>query len=90
VKTVATTGVGVVELVEAINKFRSHSTSAGAKRRRDRSQSRLRELVSQRVMSRLEQSTWGKGELESMVERVAAREIDPYTAADQLVEKAFA
>jgi LAO/AO transport system kinase len=90
VKTVATTGVGVVELVEAINTFRSHSTSASAERRRDRSQSRLRELVSQRVMSRLEQSTWGKGELESMVERVAAREIDPYTAADQLVDKAFA
>ena len=76
--------------VEAINKFRSHSTSASAERRRDRSQSRLRELVSQRVMSRLEQSIWGKGELESMVERVAAREIDPYTAADQLVDKAFA
>src|SRR5436190_8858166 len=90
VRTVATTGAGVAELVEAINRFRSHSTSASAERRRDRSQSRLRELVSQRVMSRLEQSTWGKGELESMVERVAAREIDPYTAADQLVDKAFA
>jgi LAO/AO transport system kinase len=90
VKTVATTGEGVVELVDAITAFRSHSQSANAARRRDRSQNRLRELIAQRVMTRLERSAWGKGELASMVDRVAARDIDPYTAADQLVEKAFA
>ena len=89
-KTVATTGAGVVELMKAIDAFRAHSQSANAARRRERSQNRLRELVSQRVMSRLEQSAWGTGELAAMVDRVAARDIDPYTAADQLVEKAFA
>ena len=72
------------------NRFRAHAQATNAARRRDRSQNRLRELVSQRVMSRLERSAWGQGELASMVDRVAARDIDPYTAAEQLVEKAFA
>jgi GTPase len=90
VKTVATTGAGIPDLVDAINRFRAHSRAASASRRRDRSQNRLRELVSQRVMSRLEQSAWGQGELAFMVDRVAARDIDPYTAAEQLVAKAFA
>ena len=89
-KTVATTGVGIPELVQAIDAFRARSQSGNAERRRDRSQTRLRDLVSQRVMSRLEKSAWGRGELASMVDRVASREIDPYTAADALVEKAFA
>jgi LAO/AO transport system kinase len=89
-KTVATTGAGVGEVVDAINAFRAHSAATNAVRRRERSQSRLRDLVSQRVMSRLEQSAWGKGELAAMVERVASRDVDPYTAAEQLVEKAFA
>jgi len=90
VKTVATTGAGVSELVDAINRFRAHSQATNAARRRDRSQNRLRELVSQRVMSRLERSAWGQGELAAMVDRVAARDVDPYTAAEALVEKAFA
>jgi len=89
-KTVATTGVGIAALVQAIDAFRARSQSSNAERRRDRSQIRLRELVSQRVMSRLEKSAWGKGELASMVDRVASREIDPYTAAEALIEKAFA
>ncbi len=89
-KTVATTGEGVGELVEAIATFRARSEAANAVRRRERSESRLRELLSQRVMSRLEQSAWGQGAVATMVDRVASRDLDPYSAADQLMEKAFA
>jgi LAO/AO transport system kinase len=89
-KTVATTGAGVKELVEAIATFRSHMQAAGRSRRRVRSETRLRDLLSERVMTRLEQSAWGQGEVAAMVDRVAARELDPYSAADQLLEKAFA
>jgi len=90
VKTVATTGAGVPELMGAIDAFRAHARAAHVSRRRDRSESRLRDLLSQRVMSRLEHSAWGKGALAAMVDRVASRELDPYSAADQLLEKAFA
>src|SRR5437867_244825 len=49
-KTTATTGLGVEEVVEAIWRFRAHSEGTRAVRRRTRSESRLRELVSQRFM----------------------------------------
>jgi LAO/AO transport system kinase len=90
VKTVATTGEGVADLMDAIEQFREHARPKGDARRRARSESRLRELVSKRLMIRLEQRVLGAGELAALVDRVAAREIDPYTAADQLVRKVFA
>ncbi len=90
VKTIATTGAGVTELIDAIAKFRAHAAAAHVSRRRNRSESRLRDLLSQRVMARLEQSAWGQGELAAMVDRVASRDIDPYSAADHLLQKAFA
>jgi LAO/AO transport system kinase len=84
-KTVATNGAGVPELVEAIWNFRSHSEAARSARRQQRSEFRLRELVAQQFMQHLERGMLKPGELAAMVERVAAREIDPYTAADELL-----
>ena len=84
-KTIATNGTGVPELVDAIWKFRSHSETTQSARRQKRSAFRLRELVATRFMDHLEQGVLRPGELEAMVERVAAREIDPYTAADELL-----
>ncbi len=63
VKTVATTGQGIPELVEAIAQFRAHSLGTQAARRRTRSEYRLRELVSQRFMDHLERQVLRQGEL---------------------------
>jgi hypothetical protein len=38
-------------------------------------------------MQRLERDVLAPGEFASLAERVAAREIDPYTAADQLLSR---
>src|SRR5256886_13346501 len=54
VTTVATSGRGVPELLEAVWTFRRHSTNAQTTRRRTRSEYRLRELVAHRFMDRLE------------------------------------
>ena len=89
VKTVATTGDGVPALMDAIARFREHARSNEGTRRRSRAESRLREIVSERLMARLERSV-GPGDLAALVERVAARQLDPYTASDQLVKKVFA
>jgi LAO/AO transport system kinase len=88
VKTVATSGAGVAELVRAIEQFRTHSTQSQAARRKTRSEYRLRELVSQRFMDRLERDVLAQGELAAIVDRIAAREIDPYTAANDLLARA--
>jgi LAO/AO transport system kinase len=88
-KTVATTGAGVPELVAAIEQFRAHSNDTQAARRKTRSEYRLRELVSHRFMEHLEREVLGTGELRSMVDRIAARELDPYTAANDLLGRAL-
>ena len=87
-KTVATSGQGVAELVEAIETFRGRSGPVQAARRRTRGEHRLRELVSQRFMDHLERAVLKPGELVAIVDRLAARELDPYTAAADLVARA--
>jgi GTPase len=85
VKTVATTGQGVADLLDAIRRFREHSRPAQAARRHARSEYRLRELVSQHFMDHLESHVLKPGEMKAIVDRIAARDVDPYTAADQLL-----
>ena len=88
-KTVATSGRGVPELVDAIWRFRAHSARTQAARRRTRSEYRLRELVSHRFMEHLERAVLAPGELGAIVDRIAARELDPYTAANDLLARAL-
>jgi LAO/AO transport system kinase len=90
VKTIATSGQGVPELVDAIWRFRRHSERTQAARRRIRSESRLRELVSQRFMDHLERHVLAPGELSAVVDRIAERAVDPYTAASELVARTLA
>jgi LAO/AO transport system kinase len=93
VKTVATTGGGVPELVEAISRFREHarrSSDVGAERQRVRAESALRELISQRFMDYLEREVLRSGELSSVVDRITRREIDPYSAVSELLARATA
>jgi LAO/AO transport system kinase len=89
-KTVATTGSGTTRLVDAIWDFRAHAEPTRVARRALRSEYRLRELVAHRFMEHLERSVLAPGELASLVGRVATREVDPYTAAAALLERAIA
>jgi LAO/AO transport system kinase len=89
IKTVATTGAGVTDLDLAIRNFRAHAAGRQAERRKTRSAYRLRELVSQRFMSHLERQVLPAGEFDAIVERIAARDLDPYTAAKDLLTRAL-
>ncbi len=90
VKTVATTGAGIADLELAIKNFRTHAGDRQADRRKTRSAYRLRELVSQRFMSHLERDVLAEGEFDAIVERIAVRDLDPYTAARDLLKRALA
>jgi LAO/AO transport system kinase len=89
VKTVATTGAGVAELMEAVDRFRGHASPQHAARRRQRSEYRLRELVAARFMAHLESRVLAAGELDALVNQIDSREMDPYTAARQLLDRAL-
>jgi LAO/AO transport system kinase len=87
-KTVATTGDGVAELWAAVAKYRTRQPQ-GDGRRRARHEQRLRELLSTRFLQHLER-TLPAGELDRLVSRIAAGEIDPYSAATELINRTLA
>jgi LAO/AO transport system kinase len=89
VKTQATSGVGIAELRQAIAQFRAHGAAQQGARHRARSEFRLREILQQRFMRHLEERVLKAGELGELVDRIAAREIDPYSAADGVVNRAL-
>jgi LAO/AO transport system kinase len=90
VRAIATDGTGVGELLDAIARFRQHAGGQGLSRRARRHEWRLRMLVGQRFQERLEGQMLAPGEFQAMVDRIAARQIDPYSAADALVARGIA
>ena len=85
-KTEATTGAGVPGLVEAIEQFRAHSEATRATRQRTRQEYRLRDLLSHRFMQMVEQSL-PDGELQRVVDGIALRQVDPYSAAADIINR---
>jgi len=88
VKTVATDGAGIGDLAAAIARFRQHTQATTPARRRQRAEYRLRELVAQGFLAHLEQRVLRPGELSGWIDRISARDIDPYAAADALLQRA--
>jgi LAO/AO transport system kinase len=84
-KTEATTGAGVPELIEMIDTFRAHSEGAKLTRQRTRQEYRLRDLLSHRFMQTVEQRL-PEGELQRIVDGMAERKVDPYSAATAIIE----
>jgi LAO/AO transport system kinase len=85
-KTEATTGTGVAELWQALERFRDRSAETTRQRRRARQAWRLRELVARRISREIDR-TLAPGEFDGLVDRIAARDIDPYSAAASLVDR---
>jgi len=88
-RTVATSGAGVAELVAMIEQFKQRTGAALAERRRSRTAWRLREILGRRFVNDVEQSIMAKGEFDQLLAAVTAREVDPYTAAADLLGRAL-
>ncbi|MPZ63726.1 MAG: methylmalonyl Co-A mutase-associated GTPase MeaB [Propionibacteriales bacterium] len=86
--TVAITGDGVDEFADAIEAHREwlSESDALARRERDMAASRLRNIVTGLVLEKLDDPATGDP-FEKLVDRVARRQIDPFTAANQLLER---
>ncbi len=87
VKTVATQGEGILELVEAIEKYRNLlSEPQGRKRRevswfRERLVEKLRDHLTRDLLERIPED-----ELDRYAEKMMTRELDPYTIMDRLLK----
>jgi GTPase len=89
VKTEATTGKGVPELVETIERFRAHTGATQGSRRRARAEWRVRELLAFRFLEHVEERVLEAGEFGRILDKIAARETDPYSAVDEVMRRAL-
>jgi LAO/AO transport system kinase len=89
VKTEATTGRGVEELWQAVQAFRARSDNTRARRLKARNEFRLRDLLTHRYLAFVEHTLLGDGEFAQLVDRIAAREVDPYSAAEELLRRSL-
>jgi len=85
-KTEATTGAGVPEVIGAVDRFRVHSEAERASRRRSRQEYRLRDLLSHRFLQLAEREL-APGEFQRLVDGIVARRIDPYSAANEIINR---
>jgi LAO/AO transport system kinase len=88
VKTVASEDRGVVELLAAVEAFRAKAEASGVLLQKRRAH--LRQQFEETLRERLLRHAWSKlspEELETTLDRLARREIDPFRAADVLLGK---
>jgi LAO/AO transport system kinase len=90
VKTEATMGKGVEQLADAIRMFRTHTAAMLGERRRARAEFRVRELLAHRFVQHVEQRVLAPGEFQTLLDKIAARETDPYSVVDAIVSRAVA
>jgi len=87
IRAVATTGQGTATVVDAIERYVAYlqTTGRGPREERARAEQELRDLLRQELLggalSRLGERTY-----EEILDRLAARSIDPYGAARQLLD----
>ncbi|WP_117592097.1 methylmalonyl Co-A mutase-associated GTPase MeaB [Haloprofundus halophilus] len=88
VETVATSGDGVDELIETLSEHRAYLERSGrlTEKARTRYAEEIRTLLREDTGELLEDEIDRRGGMESFVDAVVARETDPYTVADELVE----
>lgn len=87
-RTRAVTGEGVEELLTKLAEHRAHIEAEGtlSDRRRRNLQSEVLAIVGQRLRRQLEAALSDDPEFRRLLERVVARELDPATAATQILK----
>jgi LAO/AO transport system kinase len=89
-KTVATEGEGVAELTRGILEHQAFVQGRDGRRRKGTERSRrvFHELLQERITAHVIEKVVSDSALESLIERIAARETDPYSAVEEVLKKA--
>jgi LAO/AO transport system kinase len=86
-KTVATKGEGIAELVDAIFEHKAFLDERDLRKKKGRERSErafltlLQETLTARTIERFKRN----GSMKDLIERIADRELDPYTAVEEIV-----
>lgn len=89
IKTEASTGRGIAELWQTIRAYRAHTAASRGRRLKARNQFRLRDLLTHRYLEFIEHSLLTPESFDALVDRIAAREVDPYSAAEDLLSRSL-
>jgi LAO/AO transport system kinase len=89
VRTEAARGEGAAELAEKIGEHRAHIEAEGTleERRARNLRNEVLELAAARMRRRLEATIGDDPEIATLLERVVRRELDPASAATELLER---
>jgi len=87
--TIAKQGKGIDELLKEINKHKNHlqKTKEFDKQRRLRYEAELVEIIKKRLMNFIFDESTFKEKIESLLDQISKKQIDPYTAADKILSK---
>ncbi|PYQ15011.1 MAG: methylmalonyl Co-A mutase-associated GTPase MeaB [Acidobacteria bacterium] len=86
-KTVATTGQGIPELMQAVDQGRRQKgrTASREEREKERSRERFLELFREGLYRRAREACLARDEVEAIAEDLATRRRDPYSAAEEVL-----
>ena len=89
-KTVAVKGEGVAELTQAILEHQAFLQQQDGRRQKGKERSYwvFFELLQERLTTRVLERVASNGTLDGLIERIAARETDPYSAVEEVLKKA--
>jgi LAO/AO transport system kinase len=90
-KTVASAGEGIADVAGRLNDHRAHLEGCGdwARRERDRARLEFLEALKDRLVSRvLDELAAAPGRLDGLVDRIANRQADPYSLAEEVATAA--
>jgi LAO/AO transport system kinase len=89
VRTVATSDKGVDELLVKVEEFRARAGASGLLERKQRSHLRqqFEETLRGRLLSEVRARALSPEQLEKVVDRMAAHAIDPFTAAEEVLQR---
>jgi LAO/AO transport system kinase len=87
IKTVASVGTGIVELMVTIDGHMTYLSSSGelAKRRTQRTKNELVALLEERIRQQVFAKITGTGQLDGLVDQLDKREKDPYSIVAELL-----
>jgi LAO/AO transport system kinase len=90
VRTTATENRGIADLAAEINRFQAHFSTADEARKKSVAhwKEHLLQLIEERLMGQLAKHGLTDRSLESMAAEVANRRKDPYSAVDEVLERA--